>query len=67
MTDSTKENISMSEYRTQIGFTNLIADCHRLAKRCDIHHVELSLKMVADTIAQIGYDYDEILKRKNKE
>jgi hypothetical protein len=51
------EQTSIQEYQTQIGFTNLIDDCYRLIKRCNNFETEIRLKMVANTIDEIGKDY----------
>jgi hypothetical protein len=60
------ENTSITDYRTQIGFSNLISDCYKLGKRCNNFDFELRLKNVANTIAEIGNEYNEYLKA-NKE
>lgn len=55
------QSVSIPEYRTQIGFSNLIDDCYKLGKRCNNFDLELRLKIVANTIAEIGNDYNASL------
>ena len=53
------ESQSISDYRTRIGFTNLIDDCNRLSERCKHFETVVRLNMIANTIADIGKDYQK--------
>ena len=56
------EDKKLTEYRTQIRFMNIIADCKNLAKELKNEQCSNHLLDVADQVSQVSDHYSNILK-----